>query len=83
MIFEDVTDHEDSLMLGGQIDELLSLGRVKCKRFFDVYVLTVKHGRFSEAKMFHGRRGDGDGIDAGILQHFVEALGGAGLVFSR
>src|SRR5271157_5218484 len=73
MIVQQVADHENSRMLSSQLDELLAFISAKRQRLFDKYILPSEDCFLCQFKMLRCRRSDGDGLNFGNRQQFVES----------
>ena len=72
MIPENMPNHKDSVLCGGQVDEVLALLYVNGERLLDENVLSGFESRLSHFVVGSGRRGQGDGGNRRIAKDDAE-----------
>jgi hypothetical protein len=63
VVLQQVSDHEDALLLAGKGNELLAFGLVQHKRLLDIDVLAGEDGFAGDGVVGFGRGGDDDTLD--------------------
>ena len=72
MVLKQMSDHQASVEPFGQFAQLLGLTNVERERLLHEDVLARPERLPGEAIMERGGSGDGDGVDRGIREGFVE-----------
>src|SRR4029453_16223541 len=70
-----VIDHYPQVPLGGQLDQLFGLARVRRERLLDEHVLAVHQRRFGQLVMGPDGRNHRDGVDQRRRQHRAKIRG--------
>ena len=76
VVLQQVAHHQHPSLLSGQGIQFFGGIHVQGDGFFDKHVLPCRQRLPGEVRMGHRRRGDGDRVDSGVTEDFLECRGG-------
>src|SRR6185369_2906826 len=83
MIFKDMSNHQHSLALLGNLNQLLTLARSQSKRLFNKDVLAAQQTELCDLVMLYGGNCDRNGVCLGIPQDIVKRCCRIDVVLAR